>query len=186
MLICAPEQPALIPAIHAAYEDWPRALADQQEIVRLAEPFPSPGELAHMAELSVLAEVTGEEQQAICTRAVSLAAQSGARKALAVALRARSRMYLAQERWERAEQDLRQALETFKAMDLPWEQGQTLACLSQFHQRRAARQPEVGTHHLGLARLFREQALGFFESLHAVHDARRIREEMAEESEAVK
>ncbi len=176
--------PALMPAMHAAHEDWTQALADQQEIVRLAEPFPSPGELARQAEFSVLAGASIEEQRAVCTRAVSLAAQAGARKSLAIAMRARGRMYLAQEQWERAEQDLRQALETFKGMDLPWEQGQTLACLSQLHQRRAA--DRDNTRHLGLARLFREQALGFFESLHAVHDGRRVSEEMTAESGAAR
>lgn len=176
-LACAPEQPALMPAIHAAHEDWPQALADQQEIVRLAEPFPSPGGLARLAEFSVLAEAPVEEQQAICTRAVSLAAQAGARKSLAIALRARGRMHLAREQWERAEQDLRQALETFRSIDLPWEQGQTLACLSQFYQCRATKEPAASAHHLSLSRLFREQALGFFESLHAVHNARRMSEE---------
>ena len=174
-------QPALIPAIHAARRDWASALADQREIVRLAEPFPSPGELARLAEYAVRADVPLAEQQAICARALNQAGQAGARKYLAVAQRARGRMHLAQEEWEQAEQDLRQALESFKELDLPWERGQTLACLALLHSRRATLRPEASAQHLGLARLFRGQALGFFESLHAVHDTQGLREEMMEE-----
>ncbi len=171
-------QPLLMPAIYAAREDWPQALADLREVVSRAEPFPSPSMLAHLAELAVLANEPVKEQQATCKRAVSLAGQAGARKFLAIALRARGRMYLAQKHWDKAEQDLRQALDSFKTLDLPWEQGQTLACLGQLHQHSAALSNATRAHHLGLAQLFYEQALGFFESLHAVHDVRRVREGM--------
>ncbi|MGH2507674.1 MAG: hypothetical protein ACRDHZ_09775, partial [Ktedonobacteraceae bacterium] len=177
----APIQPLLMPAIYAAREDWPHALADLREVVSRAEPFPSPSMLAHLAELTVLAHEPVAEQQATCARALSQAVQADACKFLAIAQRARGRMHLAQESWDEAEQDLRQALESFKTLDLPWEQGQTLACLGQLHQSRAMLPNAARTHHLSLAQLFHEQALGFFESLHAVHDVRRVRERIEEE-----
>lgn len=181
----APAQPLLMPAIYAAREDWPQALADLREVVKQAEPFPSPSMLAHLAELTVLTDAPLVEQQTTCQRAVSQATQAGARKSLAIAQRAQGRMALAQGDWEQAEQDLRQALEHFKTLDLPWEQGQTLTCLAQLHHQRAKLPNAARSHHLGLARLFSEQALGFFESLQAVHDARRVHEGMGEENEIV-
>ncbi|HEU5379494.1 MAG TPA: adenylate/guanylate cyclase domain-containing protein [Ktedonobacteraceae bacterium] len=182
-------QVALTPAISSAREDWPQALADLQEVVRRAEPFPSPSMLAHLAELSVLTGAPAAEQAALCERAANLAEQAGARKFLALAQRACGRMYLEQEQWDEAERQLRVSLESFKALDLPWEQGQTLACLGQLYQKRArnlnSAQPAARATDLELARLFFEQALGFFESLHAVRDAHHVREHMGEETQAV-
>jgi tetratricopeptide (TPR) repeat protein len=186
-------RPLLLPGIHTAHEDWPRALADQRELIRRTEPFPSPSAIAHLAETTVLAGEPLEEQQAICERAVKLGEESGARRPLAIALRARGRMYLEQESWSQAEQNLRQALEIFEALDLPWERGETLYCLGQFYLKQARRLTDNDLDEQerkrGLARLFFEQALGFFESLHAVHDARRAREALTalageEETEA--
>src|SRR5260370_28619300 len=181
-------QPLLLPAIHAAHEDWTLALADQQELVRRAEPFPSPAELAYLAELTALANAPSADQKAICKRAVTQARQAGASKFLAISLRARGLMYLEQEHWDKAEQDLRAALASFKTLDLPWEQGQTLSCLGQLYKRRPTlpdhEQPAAREHNRGLAKLFYEQALGFFESLHAVHAAQRVREALARDTPA--
>lgn len=172
-------QAPLLPGIHAAHEDWAQALADIREIVLYSEPFPSPDALAYLAEFAVLAHEPVVEQEAACVRAVSIGEQSGARKFLAVALRARGRMQLGRENWHEAEQDLRRALDGFKELDLLWEQGETLACLGRLHQLQANKlnsEQSASVNHCALARLFLEQALGFFESLHAVHDVQRTRE----------
>ena len=178
----------LLPGVYAARRDWSQALAAMREIVRRAEPFPSPEELAHLAEFAVLARTPIEEQTELCGRAVKLAEESGARKFFAVALRARGRMHLDQENWSEAEQDLRRALAGFKDLDLPWEQGETLVCLGQLHRQQAANLHDKRSEredHCGLARFFLGQALGFFESLHAVHDMRRVREMLEETQVAV-
>jgi hypothetical protein len=79
-----------------------------------------------------------------------------------------------------AEQDFRKALAICKELDLPWEQGETLNCLAQLHQLRGIQESNEGnrTACFELARLFWEQALGFFEALHAVHDTRRIQAQL--------
>jgi predicted ATPase/class 3 adenylate cyclase len=181
--------PPLLPVIYAARAEWSQALAELREIVSRAEPFPAPSIIAYLAELTVLAGEPLAEQAAACERAIKLAEQAGARKFLAIALRAHGRMRLEQQEWDEAEQDLRQALERFQALDLPWEQGETLACLGKLHQRRASQlaleQTAEREKSRGLAQLFFEQALGFFESLHAVHDARKAREALAQDEQAM-
>jgi class 3 adenylate cyclase/tetratricopeptide (TPR) repeat protein len=178
-------QPALLPGISAARQNWVQAQEEMSESVRRAEPFPYPSNMAYLAEFTVLAAAPLAEQEATCERAVNLAEQAGSRKFLAVSLRARGRMHLAQEQWSAAEQDLRMALEDFKALDLPWQCGETLFCLGQLHQRQARLLiGEVGAARAkeqGLAQLFFEQALGFFESLHAVHDTRKVREALVQD-----
>jgi tetratricopeptide (TPR) repeat protein len=177
-----PSAPMLLPAIHAVHQNWVLALADMREIVRRAEPFPLPEALAHQAELAVLAGQPVEEQQEFCARAVRVGEESGARKYLAIALRARGRMQLELSNWDEAEKDLRRALTGFKELDLPWEQGETLACLGQLHCRLAsqpASDQAARARHSGLASFFLQQALGFFEAQHAVHDVRRVREMLA-------
>ncbi len=135
--------------------------------------------LALLAELVVITGESVATQLTLCERAVALAEQSGTRKYLAVALRARGRMYLEQQQWEEAERDLKQALNVFELLDLPWERGQTLYCLGMFYTRRAdAVHPDTAAERaadLSLAHFFFEQALGFFASLKAVHDAARAR-----------
>jgi class 3 adenylate cyclase/tetratricopeptide (TPR) repeat protein len=185
---CHSTRPLLLPDVYAARGEWEQALDDQRAEVHQAEPFPSPAAVAHLAELSVLAGEPLREQEAVCERAVTLAEQAGTRKFLAVALRARGRMYGAQQLWDAAEQDLRRAQETFQFLDLPWEQGQTLYCLGRLQHLQAALLPpdlsalRAGKH--GLARLFFEQAQGFFESLHAVHAVRQVREALQESMRA--
>lgn len=180
---------ALLPSVHAAHGEWLQALSELRERVRRAEPFPSPSSIARLAELTVLACEPPGDQEAACERAVTLAERAGARKFLAVALRARGRMYCGQQLWDAAEQDLRRALEVFKSLDLPWEQGQTLYCLGRLQQHQAAQLPAdqsaARAGKQGLAHLFYEQALGFFESLHAVHDAQQVREALGEGEQAV-
>ncbi|HXR66771.1 MAG TPA: hypothetical protein VN729_12640, partial [Ktedonobacteraceae bacterium] len=183
-----PQQPMPLPGIYAAHEDWSQALADTRELVRKAEPFPSPKTLAQLAEFTVLANEPLAEQEAICERAVNVAQQSGARKFCAMALRARGRMQSRQENWSEAERDLRRALDGFKALDLPWEQGETLVCLGKLHRQQADQLSADRTareNHCGLARFFLGQALGFFESLHTVHDVQRVQEMLATTQVAV-
>ncbi len=171
--------PELSRSIHLAREDWARACTDFKAALERSEPFPSPAVVAFLAELYVITGESTEAQQAMCERAIALAKQSRARKYLAVALRARGRMYLEQLNWEAAESDLRDALVQCELLDIPWEQGQTLYCLGLLYRRHAdvvnrddstARAADLGRAHFNF-----EQALGFFESLKAVHDAERAR-----------
>jgi tetratricopeptide (TPR) repeat protein len=172
-------KPELTRSIHLAREEWERASAAFMEALRNSEPYPKPNVLALLAELVVITGESAATQLTLCERAVALAEQSGTRKYLAVALRARGRMYLEQQQWEEAERDLCQALTGFELLDLPWERGQTLYCLGMFYTRHAGivnpTNPEGRAADIGFAHLYFEQSLGFFESLKAVHDAARAR-----------
>jgi predicted ATPase len=172
-------QPEPSRSIHLAREDWVRACADFKEALQRNEPFPSPGVVAILAELYVTTGESLEAQQAMCERAIAIAEQSGSRKFFAVALRARGRMYLEQDDWRVAERDLQQALAQFEQLDLPWEQGRTLYCLGLLYRRRADAINQVvpieRSADLSRAHFNFERALGFFESLNAVHDAERAR-----------
>ncbi|HET8846308.1 MAG TPA: hypothetical protein VFN35_32905, partial [Ktedonobacteraceae bacterium] len=172
-------------SFHMVRRDWKQALTALKDFSNRHEIFPSPETVANMAELTVLAEEATEKQVEICERAIGLAEQSGARKFLGVAFRARGRMELEQGLWEKSEEDLRQALELFKLLDLPWEEGETLYCLGTLHQRRADAMHVDQTARktaFELAQFFFEQALGFFESLHAVRDAQRVHESLTQEA----
>ncbi len=158
-------QPEPSRSIYLAREDWVRACTDFKEALERTEPFPSPAVVAILAELYVITGESSEAQQTMCERAIAVAEQSGSRKFLAIALRARGRMYLEQQNWVAAEHDLQQAFDQCEMLDLPWEQGQVLYCL-------------------GLLYFNFEQALGFFESLNAVHDAERARLALTQDSKA--
>jgi class 3 adenylate cyclase/tetratricopeptide (TPR) repeat protein len=182
-------KPELSRSIRLAREEWERACADFMEALHRSEPFPAPAVLALLAELVVITGESAATQLTLCERAVTLAEQSGTRKYLAVALRARGRMYLEQQQWEEAERDLREALTHFELLDLPWERGQTLYCLGSFFTRKAGKvsgtDPEARAANSGLAQRFFEQALGFFESLKAVHDAARARLALEQDKAAI-
>jgi len=165
----------LLSAIYTAQENWAQALEEMRALLQSSEPFPYPDSLARLAELTVIAGEPYEEQLATCTRAVVLAEQTGTRKYFAIALRARGRMHMGQQNWQGAEQDYRAALEIFQELDLSWERGETLYCLGQFYQRGITQASNQETLDYGLPRMFFEQALGFFESLGAIHDAQRTR-----------
>jgi len=181
-------QPEPSRSIHLAREDWVRACADFKEALQRDEPFPSPGVVAILAELYVTTGESLEAQQTMCERAITISEQSGSRKFFAVALRARGRMYLEQQDWEVAEHDLQQALDQFEQLDLPWEQGRTLYCLGLLYRRRADAinqgVPIERSADLSRAHFNFEQALGFFESLNAVHDAERARLALTQDSKA--
>jgi class 3 adenylate cyclase/tetratricopeptide (TPR) repeat protein len=166
-------------AIHLAHEDWTRATADYKEKLRYSEPMPSPEVLATLAELLVMTGESAETQVSTCERALALAEASGDRKSLAIALRARGRMYTEQQNWQLAEDDLRQALQRCTVLDLPWERGNTLYHLGMLYKRRASTAAN-GTSgrrsaDLSRARYHFEQALGFFESLKAQPGCERVR-----------
>jgi tetratricopeptide (TPR) repeat protein len=155
-------------AISLAQENWTRALSDYQEKVRRSEPFPDPEVLATLAELMV---TTGqlESAMAVCERAVNQNELAGARKSLAVALRAQGRLYTAQQHFSMAEECLHRALEMTERLDLPWESGHTLYHLGLLYKQRAeqAANDQHRKYDLSLARNYLERALGFYESLHA-------------------
>ncbi len=157
-------------AIHLANGDWTRAAADYKEKLRCSEPFPAPEVLATLAELLVITDERVEIQEETCERAVALGEQSGARRSLAIALRARGRLHTQQQHWELAERDLRQALQWCELLDLPWERGHTLYHLGLLYQQRAASHREntaAQSADDGRARHHMEQALGFYKSLNA-------------------
>ncbi len=175
-------------SIYLAREDWVRACANYKEALELHEPFPSPAVVANLAELYVITGESAEAQQAMCERALAVAEQSGSRKFLAIALRARGRMYLERQDWGAAECDLQEALNRFEILDMPWERGQTLYCLGLLYRRRADvinhDKPVERLADFGRAHFNFEQALGFFESLNAVHDAERARLALTQDSKA--
>ena len=182
------ESTAHMAYIHLAREDWARATAEYQEKLQQSEPFPSPDILASLAELVVITGESVETQEANCERAVTVAEQSGGHGSLAIALRARGRMYLEQHKWESAGENLKQSLLKCEELDLPWERGKTLYCLGLLYRRRAdvlyENEPDQRNADLGRAHFHFEQALGFFESLNAVSDAERARLALAQDSKA--
>lgn len=175
-------------AIHLASENWTRATQDYQAKLAASEPIPSPEILSSLAELLVMTEEDHEQQQAICERAVQSSEQSGARKSLMVALRARGRMYMNQQQWNQAENDLRTALNFCEVLDLPWERGNTLYQFGLFYRHRAAILYEQNTQRraadLSRARYHFEQALGFFEAMKARQGAERVRLALMQDTQA--
>ena len=175
-------------AIYLASEDWTHATEAYKKKLQISEPFPSPEVLATLAELSVMTGESAEEQEALCERAITVANEAGDRKIQAVALRARGRLHMERYHWQLAEQDLQQALSRFAALDLPWEQGQTLYCLGLLYRRRAAvlhaPNSPASNSDISRAHYYLERALGFFESLHASHEADRARFAMAQGHQA--
>jgi class 3 adenylate cyclase/tetratricopeptide (TPR) repeat protein len=173
-----------MPVLYLAREEWTRALSEYQALLRSTEPFPSPKLLASLAELLVVTGQSSEEQQTFCERAVSIAGESGSRRSQVIALRARGRMHMEQQRWQEAKHDLESSLTMAQELDLSWEEGLTLYALGLFYRRRADAlhtndaaqfQADVGRAHNHF-----DRALGFFESLHAVQDAERARLALAQ------
>jgi len=175
---------SVMPFIQLAREDWERAATEFKILLQHNEPFPSPKVLSTLAELLV---ITGESAEEHCERAVQTAEESGTRSSLAIALRARGRMYLAQELWDAAETDLKLSLLKCKELDLPWERGKTLYCLGLLYRQRANAlykdDPQKRHDDLGRAHCHFEKALGFFEALQAVKDAERAQLALAQESQ---
>jgi len=174
-----------MPLVHLVREDWTRAVAEYREQLERSEPFPSPNMLALLAELVVITGESIEVQQASCAKAITATEQSGTRRSLTIALRARGRMHLEQHHWKQAEEDLKQSLQYAKDLDLPWDRGKGLYCLGLLYRRRAdvrgKNRPNERKADLGRAQFHFEKALGFFESLNAVHDVERARLALAQD-----
>jgi hypothetical protein len=141
--------------------------------------------LALLAELVVITGESIEVQQASCAKAISATEQSGTRRSLAIVLRARGRMHLEQHHWKQAEADLKQSLKWVEDLDLPWDRGKAFYCLGLLYRRRAdvrgKNRPDERKADLGRAQFHFEKALGFFESLNAVHDVERARLALAQD-----
>jgi len=172
--------------IYLARQDWTRATAEYKEKLKSSEPLPSPEVLTTLAELLV---TTGEDPEAhenMCTRALAVAEESGACKSLALAFRARGRMYTEQQQWSLAKDDLCQALQRCEALDIPWERGITLYHIGMLYKRRASTFDKDTSNRrstdLERARYHFEQALGFFESIKAQPSADLVRQVMTQES----
>ncbi|HEV2580571.1 MAG TPA: hypothetical protein VGT44_06925, partial [Ktedonobacteraceae bacterium] len=183
-------EPELTRSIYLAREEWARAYSDFKEALQRSEPFPRPFVVAIVAELAVTLGEDIETQQQLCERAVTLTERSGARKYQVIALRARGRMSLGQARYQDAEHDLKQALALCEMLDLPWEQGQTLTSLGFLYRERAktaaSGSEDAQAADASLAHHYFERALGYFESLKAIHDAERVRLALAEDAEVIR
>ena len=170
--------------IYVARQDWGQATLAYKEKLKNSEPLPSPEVLTTLAELMVTTGEDAEAQESMCTRALALAEESGACKSLALAFRARGRMYTEQQQWSLAKDDLCQALQRCEALDIPYERGITLYHLGMLYKRRALvfdkDTPNRRTTDLERARYHFEQALGFFESINAQPSAERVRVAMGE------
>jgi class 3 adenylate cyclase/tetratricopeptide (TPR) repeat protein len=173
-------------ALHLAREDWQQAAASYKEKLRSSEPLPSPEVLATLAELMVATEESIEAQAEITERAIRIGEESCARKSQAIAWRARGRMYTAQHQWQKAEADLKRALQRFIDLDLPWEQGNTLYYLGILYKLRsnsyAPDEVNKRRDDLGRAHSCFEQALGFFEALQAMPSVQHVLQAMMQDT----
>ncbi len=171
--------------IYLAREDWTNATIEYKEKLKESEPLPSPEVLTTLAELMVTTNEDAQAQEEMCTRALTLAEESGACKSLALAFRARGRMYIEQQKWSLAKDDLGQALQRCEALDIPWERGLTLYYIGMLYKRRATTfdkdTPNRRSTDLERARYHFEQALGFFESMHAEPSMERVKQAMGQE-----
>jgi len=174
--------------IYLAREDWTNATLEYKEKLKESEPLPSPEVLTTLAELMVTTNEDTQAQEEMCTRALTLAEESGACKSLALAFRARGRMYIEQQKWSLAKDDLGQALQRCEALDIPWERGLTLYYIGMLYKRRATTfdkdTPNRRSTDLERARYHFEQALGFFESMHAEPSMERVKQAMGQEGKA--
>ncbi len=97
-------------------------------------------------------------------------------------------MYVEQQEWKLAEQDLKHALRRCEVLDLPWECGNTLYQLGILYKRRALAPKEDKQNNrnadLGRARYHFEQAIGFFESLKALPNIEHVRLAMMQDTTA--
>jgi predicted ATPase/class 3 adenylate cyclase len=182
---CREALAASMHSIHLARGDWKLAAANYKEKLRASEPLPTPEVLATLAELMVTTGENVEVQQQTIERAIKTGEESGDRKSLATAWRARGRMYTEQRKWKQAEEDLQRALQLFIELDLAWERGNTLYHLGVFYKLRAASHGTDETNQcrddLSRAHNYFEQALGFFEALKAAPSIQRVRQAMMQD-----
>ncbi|GER88325.1 hypothetical protein KDW_24870 [Dictyobacter vulcani] len=174
-------------AIHLAQEDWTRALADYQDKFIHSEPFPDPAIMSTLVDLLVTTRnIEGKED--LLNRTIQLCIESGSRKSLAVALRARGRMYMFKGQLDLAEEDLRLSHDYCEKLDLPWERAHTLYNLGLLYQYRAETQTsqEKRDSDVSLKRCYLEQALGFYESLDARPAIERVQQALQEKASTLR
>jgi tetratricopeptide (TPR) repeat protein len=133
------------------------------------------GLAALLAELAELAARTGDIRlyEHYGASALELGWRSGARKALAQAIRARGLVAISAARWEDASHDLQNALGRYRELGTAWEEARTRYLLAGFYRRRA----QEGDDDLAGGELTR--ALELFERLRAVRDIARARAALA-------
>lgn len=130
---------------------------------------------ALLAELAELGARSGDRDlyERFSAQAQELGWRSGARKALAQAIRARGIVAMADTRWDDALGDLENALNRYRELDTPWEEARTRYVLAGCYRRRnGADDDERG-------RVELREALRLFERLHAVRDIARARAALA-------
>ncbi|HEX8983160.1 MAG TPA: adenylate/guanylate cyclase domain-containing protein [Ktedonobacterales bacterium] len=130
---------------------------------------------ALMAELAELAARTGDLDlyDRFGAEALELGWRSGARKALAQAIRARAIVSVSAGRWDDAQADAQNALDRYRALGCGWEEARSRYVLAGLCRRRGAQgDDERAGEELTLA-------LRLFEDLHAVRDIARVRSALA-------
>jgi hypothetical protein len=130
---------------------------------------------ALLAELAELGARSGDRDlyERFGAQAQELGWRSGARKALAQAIRARGIVAVADARWDDAVGDLESSLNRYRELDTPWEQARTRYALAGCYRRRN----ESGDDERARDEL--REALRLFDTLHAVRDIARVRAALA-------
>jgi tetratricopeptide (TPR) repeat protein len=130
---------------------------------------------ALLAELAELGARGGDRDlyERFGAQAQELGWRSGARKALAQAIRARGIVAMADGRWDDALGDLESALNRYRELDTPWEEARARYALAGCYRRRS----ESGDDERARDEL--REALRLFERLHAVRDIARARAALA-------
>lgn len=128
--------------------------------------------LAELAEL-LACEGDMELYDRYGAQALELGWRSGARKALAQAIRARGIVAVAEGRWDDALSDLESAFTRYADLGTAWEEARTRYTLADFYRRRALAGDDTRAHD-ELSR-----ALEIFNSLGAVRDSARTRAALA-------
>lgn len=128
-----------------------------------------------LAELAELGARDGDRDfyERFGAQALELGWRSGARKALAQAIRARGIIAVAATTWDDAQCDLESALNRYQELRTPWEVARTHYALAGFYRRRANAGDDA------LAQQALAHALELFEAQHAVRDIARARAALA-------
>ena len=130
---------------------------------------------ALMAELAELAARTGDLDlyDRFGAGALELGWRSGARKALAQAIRARAMVEVSASQWDDALADAQNALARYRELGCAWEEARSRYVLAGLFRRRAERGDDER------AREELTQALRLFDGLRAVRDIARVRSALA-------
>jgi len=128
--------------------------------------------LAQLAEVGAL-EGDQELYNRVGSQALELGWRSGARKALAQAIRARGMASSADGRWEDAEADLHNALNRYVDLGTRWDEARTHAALAALARRRG------GPDDASMAREELQRAQQLFEAMGAARDTAHVRAALA-------